>query len=138
MADTHAGSGAMSQSGSSSHAPCEAEAGWIMVGHQLDRFGMQVPANIVKDTTKFVTMRCRALAQIGQDVIFCERCPYATDVVTKRMELAFQLLLDVELRYGFSEAGLFHLVDRDYDGPCWMKYALPSSISRAQFKHLML
>ena len=83
MAGTHAGSGAISQSGSSTDAPCEAEAGWIMVGPQLDRFGMQVPADIVTDTTKFVKMGCRALAQIGQDVIFCEKCPYATDFVTK-------------------------------------------------------
>ena len=88
-----------------------------MVGPQPNRYGMQVPASVVMDPAKFVTMGCRALAQIDQDVVFCERCPYATDVGTKRMELAFQLLLDVELRYAFSDAGEFHLVDREYDGP---------------------
>ena len=108
---------AMSQPLLSTHTPCESVVGWIMLGPQLERLGMQVPSDIVKDPVKFVTMGGGALAQIGQDVVFCGGCLYAADLLTKRMEIAFQAILDVELRFAFSEAGIYERNVAEYDGP---------------------
>ena len=95
----------------------EAVAGWCVLGPQLERFGKKVPADIITDPTKFVTMGSRALAHIGEDVVFCEECLYATELVTKRMEMAFQAILDVELRYVFSAVGFSQSYVEEYDSP---------------------